>query len=226
MKTIDFTPIELVDVEVTSIVYDKGQHHYFKKEYDNSHIKSVEQQSYLFEYNPMIELSKSFTDDKYYGVFSWKFNYKTGHTKNTLYNAMVKKHFKRYDIINICQPLPEPYLEFTEHQHQGFTELFEMVCKDLGLVVNEPKHTIYGNFFIAKGSVYKRYVNEVIIRAVQLMETKYKTIIFRDANYSSGLTSDKLYEKIGMTYYPFHTFILERLLSVWIDNKRISTLDL
>jgi hypothetical protein len=29
-----------------------------------------------------------------------------------------------------------------------------------------------------------------------------------------------------MTYYPFHTFILERLLSVWIDNKRISTLDL
>jgi hypothetical protein len=58
------------------------------------------------------------------------------------------------------------------------------------------------------------------------METKYKTIIFRDANYSSGLTSDKLYEKIGMTYYPFHTFILERLLSVWIDNKRIATLDL
>jgi hypothetical protein len=29
-----------------------------------------------------------------------------------------------------------------------------------------------------------------------------------------------------MTYYPFHTFILERLLSVYIDNKRISTLDL
>ena len=85
MKTIDFTPIELNDVEVTSIVYDKGQHHYFKKEYDNSHIKSVEQLSYLFEYNPMIELSKSFTDDKYYGVFSWKFNYKTGHTKNTLF---------------------------------------------------------------------------------------------------------------------------------------------
>jgi hypothetical protein len=33
MKTIDFTPIELNDVEVTSIVYDKGQHHYFKNEY-------------------------------------------------------------------------------------------------------------------------------------------------------------------------------------------------
>jgi hypothetical protein len=225
MKTIDFTPIELNDVEVTSIVYDKGQHHYFKKEYDNSHIKSVEQQSYLFEYNPMIELSKSFTDDKYYGVFSWKFNYKTGHTKNTLYNAMVKKHFKRYDIINICKPLPEPYLEFTENYHKGFMKLFKVICKDLGLEVKEPKHTIYGNFFIAKGKVYKEYV-EVLKTAIQLMDSKYTELAFKDANYQSGLSPEQLKERTGLDYYTFHTFILERLLSVYIDNKRISTLDL
>jgi hypothetical protein len=73
--------------------------------------------------------------------------------------------------------------------------------------------------------VYKEYV-EVLKNAIQLMDSKYTELAFKDANYQSGLTPEQLKERTGLDYYTFHTFILERLLSVWIDNKRISTLDL
>ncbi len=225
MKTINFAPIELNDVEITSIVYDKEQHHYFKKEYDNSHIRTIEQRSYLFEYNPIVELSKYFDNEKYYGVFSWKFNHKTGHNKNTLFNEMAKRNYKQFEVINICQPLPKPYLEFTENYHKGFMDLFNPICSDLGLEVKEPKHTIYSNFFIAKGKVYKEYV-ELIKKAIELLDNKFTDLAWRDANYKSGLNPEQLKEKTGLDYYTFHTFILERLMSIWIDNKKIKTLDI
>jgi hypothetical protein len=104
-------------------------------------------------------------------------------------------------------------------------KLFKVICKELNLEVKEPKHTIYGNFFIAKGKVYKEYV-ELLKDAILFMHCKYSELAFKDANYQSGLTPEQLKERTGLDYYTFHTFILERLLSVYIDNKRISTLDL
>ena len=55
--------------------------------------------------------------------------------------------------------------------------------------------------------------------------TKYKTEAWEDSGYKA-LTSERLKQVTGLDYYPMHTFILERLLSVWIDNKELKTLDL
>ena len=55
--------------------------------------------------------------------------------------------------------------------------------------------------------------------------TKYKKEAWEDSGYKA-LTSERLKQVTGLEYYPMHTFILERLLSVWIDNKELKTLDL
>ena len=103
-------------------------------------------------------------------------------------------------------------------------ELFTAICGDLGLKVSEPKHTIYSNFFIAKKGVFIEYQN-LLRQAVELLEGKYKEQAWNDSAYK-GLPKERLKEATGLDHYPMHTFILERLLSVWIDNKGIKTLDI
>lgn len=192
-------------------------------QYDDYHnkVNSIEGKSYLFEYNPMIDLYKSnyFKLVEYTGVFSWKFQDKTGLNKNLLYNILDKNDFQEYDVIHFCRPLGEPFLKFTENNHKGFMKLFSLICNELNIEVKEPINTIYSNFFIAKSEIYEKYIEEVLIPAIDLMETKYKYLAWEDANYKSGLKKEALKKYTGLEYYTFHTFILERLFSVWIGGQ-------
>jgi len=211
--------IVLNDVEVHGITYADHQITEYTQ-YDNSSIKSVEDKSYLFEYNPILNLSENFVDSKYYGVFSYKFPQKTGVTKQILYKVLKENNYSEYDILGLCpQYFKGNYLQFTEQYHPGFMELFTLVCNDLNLVVKEPKNVIYSNFFIAKGSVYKEFVNNIVKPAIELMETKYKDLAWKDANYISGLKGEELKQQTGLDFYTFHTFVLERLLSIWLENR-------
>jgi hypothetical protein len=144
--------------------------------------------------------------------------------KRVLFNLLKEKNYTHYEVINLCEPLVKPYLELSEINHPGFMDLFTAICGDLGLKVTEPKHTIYSNFFIAKKGVFVEYQN-LLRQAVELLEGKYKEQAWNDSGYK-GLPKERLKEATGLDHYTMHTFILERLLSVWIDNKGIKTLDL
>lgn len=183
-------------------------------------VSTIAEKSYLFEYN--VILNTEIVND-YTGFFSWKFRAKTGMNKRVLFNLLKEKNYTDYEVINLCEPLPKPYLEFSESNHKGFTDLFTSICTDLGLKVNEPKHTIYSNFFIAKKGVFIEYQN-LLRQAVELLEGKYKEQAWTDSGYK-GLSSERLKEVTGLDYYPMHTFILERLISILIDNKGIKTFD-
>ncbi len=208
-----------IDIDIYGICFKDSQNTEYKR-IDNK-VSTIAEKSYLFEYN--VILNTPIVND-YTGFFSWKFRAKTGMNKRVLFNLLLDKHYWNYEVINLCEPLPKPYLEFTELNHKGFMDLFTKICTDLGLKVSEPKHTIYSNFFIAKKGVFIEYQN-LLRQAVELLETKYKTEAWEDSGYKA-LTSERLKQVTGLEYYPMHTFILERLLSVWIDNKGLKTLDI
>lgn len=214
---IDTMPI---DLEIYGIVYDENQATEFIR-YDNSGIKTVEQKSYLFEYNVMRNIIEKAEDDKYYGLFSWKFPIKTGVTKKLLLKLLDEIEFRKYDVINLSPNIfGGNYLRFSYEQHPGLKELLNLVCNDLGLKVREPENVVFSNFFIAKGNTYKKFLNDVINPAINLMETKYFGLAMKDANYKSGLSPEELKDKTGMTYYTFQTFVCERLLSIWLENNK------
>lgn len=177
-------------------------------------IKTVEEKSYLFEYNPILKLIPNATG-KYVGCFSWKFNQKTGITKYELERVLEQTDA---DVISFCFNIPK-YLQVSELHHPGFKERFTLLCKELGLTCKEPQVTVYSNFFVAKPEVYREYLS-LLTKAIRLLEDeKYKA--FADANYKVGLDSETLYEHTGLKHYTWHTFLLERLMSVWIDNKKL-----
>jgi hypothetical protein len=211
-------PVNL-NIDIHGICFNETQNTEYHR-IDNK-VSTIAEKSYLFEYN--VILGTDIVND-YTGFLGWKFRAKSRLNKRVLFNLLLDNHYWNYDIINLCEPLPKPYLEFTENNHKGFMELFVNLCADLGLKVSEPRHTIYSNFFIAKKEIYIEYQN-LLRQAIELLETKYKEQAWKDSGYV-GLGTKRLKLATGLEYYTFHTFILERLLSVWIDNKNIKTLDL
>ena len=204
--------------KIYSIVYDEQQTIEYEKYFNN--INTVNMRSYLFEYNVLIDIIDNFKidNDKYLGIFSHKFPFKTGLFKKKLYWLL--ENNPDFDIYGLCPQynLKGKYLNFTEKAHPGFKELFYPLCKDLGLEVKEPEYVIYGNFVIMKISIYKDYVNNIIKPAIYLLETKYKDLAWKDSNYK-GLPKDQLKLYTELNYYPFFTFVLERLLNMYINNN-------
>jgi hypothetical protein len=153
----------------------------------------------------------------YIGYFSWKFPYKTGLSKDMVYHFIKNEDV---DVISFCHPLDKPYLEFTESHHPGFMALFTRLCVRLGLEVKEPKCLIYSNFFVAKPHIYREYINECVLPALKILEEEEFKDVWNNSSYR-GL-GPNLKQTTGLDYYPFHIFLIERLISIWIDNKGLS----
>ena len=209
-----------MNLKIYSIVYNNEQIVEYEK-YDNSNIKTIEQRSYLFEYNPIIDIiqNNNFKKDDLIGIFSWKFPYKTLIFKKKL--EWLIENNKDFDVYGLCKPIEKGrFLQWTEKQHKGFLPLFQNICKDLKLECKEPSKIIYSNFFVAKYEIYRDFVNNIICPAIILLETKYKEEAWKDSNYKSGVESIKLKEISGLSYYPMHVFILERLISLFLENNK------
>lgn len=166
----------------------------------------------------------------YTGVFSHKFPLKTGLSKEMVHFLTKNEDV---DVISFCEQefknksgRSYKYLEFTEIVHPGFTEGFTYLCNYLGLEVKEPACVIYAGQWVAKEEIYKRYVNEILIPAMDYMESdpKMKEYAWKDSEYSErgGLKKENLKKYTGLDYYPMACFLLERLVSVWIDNTGLT----
>ena len=113
-----------MNYKIYSIVYDENQLHEYEK-YDNSHIKSYEDKSYLFEYNCLLDILDNFNiNEDYLGIFSYKFPIKTGLFKKKLLKIL--KDNPNQDIYIFCtnsNKLKGKYLSFTEKVDRKSTRL-------------------------------------------------------------------------------------------------------
>jgi len=204
--------------EIYTICYKEGQVTEFKP-YMNK-VNSVEQKSYLFEYNVMIALQDTWdrSGSKWCGVFSHKFPYKTAFFKKKVEWIL---EYEKVDLVSFCPKLNKPYLQFTEEQHPGFLALFKELCQSIGLVYKEPRVAIYGSFFVMSPPNYSNFLNSCLKPAIEYMENHPdREKFFIDSKYK-GLAKDDLFEATGLTYYPMITFLLERLVSVWAETNKL-----
>lgn len=154
-------------------------------------------------------------------ISSFKMNMKTHIGRKLLNNIWKQVKNDKNDVIGFSPSLFNGnYLSETEKFHPGFLELFIPLCNDLGLQVSEPKNIVFSNFFLASRDIYKEFVNTIIKPAISLLESdKYKELAWKDSSYN-GLSKEKLQEYSGLEYFPMHTFILERMMSIWLENRK------
>ena len=210
-----------MNYKIYNIAYDAGQ--FPNCEFDIYHntVKTLEEKSYLFEYNPILNIMEKEKEADYIGIFSWKFAMKTGFFKKKI-DLMLNK-YPNQDVYSFCQTYPHfgpNFYEFTEKYHPGFMEIFKLLCDDLGLDSREGKNLIYSNFVLVKWEVYKDFIETVIKPAITLLEDKYEHLAWRNANYVDGLNPQSLKIATGLDYYPMHTFVLERLWIAYLQTKK------
>jgi hypothetical protein len=213
-----FTPPEKYNL--FSITYKDGQDVEYT-EYRNK-INSVEEKSYLFEYNPILDIiDNHFLDNrKYTGIFSHRFPLKSGYYKKYVEQILDEEDV---DVIVFCKQIPN-YIQWSAKQHPGLGNVLQTILDKLGIeLTKEPTVTVYSNFFVAKTEVYREYA-KFLKSAIYLMEhdPEIKGLVSMDAQYHSGLSKEDLKLYTGLDYYTFHTFVLERLMSIWIDHKGLT----
>lgn len=132
-----------------------------------------------------------------------------------------------YDVLSFTRNSPShQMLASANRYHKGFKEGMQLLCDHIGLKVpGEVKQPIYQNHFSAKRGIYLDYVKNFLSPAMEFMSTDMKELALSDSNYSqlsrSKITPEYLMGKIGLPFYPLAPFILERLFSVYVQNKKI-----
>lgn len=132
-----------------------------------------------------------------------------------------------YDVLSFTRnSASHQMLAAANKYHKGFKEGMQKICDHIGLKVpGEVKQPIYQNHFSAKREIYLDYVQNYLSPAMEFMATDMKELAMSDSNYSqlsrSKITPEYLMEKIGLPFYPLAPFILERLFSVYVQNKKI-----
>lgn len=121
-------------------------------------------------------------------------------------------------------------IEAASTWHPNFRETMTKIVEGIGKKMpGEVKIPIYQNAFSAKREIYQDYVSDYLNPAMELVKNdpeiyKMSTV---DSHYTKlirndGASAEYLQDKIGFSYYPLIPFILERLFSVYVQNKKIN----
>ena len=218
-----------MSVKLYNIVYDDSHISQYER-YDNSHIKTPTQKSYLFEYNPIIDIVDNYSiEEEYLGIFSYKFATKFLFNGKVITKDLLKYKLENspgFDLYGLSSISSVKFFgfDFVEKEHPGFFDIFFPLCDDLGLSKEEPDFMINSNFFITKTEIYRSYVNDVIKPAINLLDGKYKEFTWRKCKYDGG--SSDIMNLTGLPCYTFHAFILERLMAQYCKTKKIRIINL
>ena len=200
------------------------QIYYDDKSYDSIHAECLpllnNKLTIHFENSVLVDAHKEgLTQESVYtGILSHSFWNKNKHAHKNLEQI---KDADLYSFFGVHKK--ENYYTNAERWHKGFTEDLANLCEELGLKfdLRKTRFVVYQNAFIAKEWVWDMYINGALIPAIHILNTKMKREALRDSKYiKNARMSETLMNKIGLPYYPMAPFLLERLMSVWLDNNK------
>lgn len=169
---------------------------------------------------------------EYFGVVSWALRQKLDYTRKwglkgianestteftpDLFAAEVKRH--RPDVMSFQRHPSHDNVSLADRFHPDFSKYFGQIMSKIGFewkpVVFE--HVIYCNYFVAKSEIYESYVKEMLIPAMDVMKDMPE--LMKNSGYPKPLPSD-LREKWGIAWYPYHSFLCERMFSYYCYLK-------
>lgn len=188
----------------------------------------------IFFENSVIQKLVMETKAEKIGVISWKLKQKLRYNigKPTSLDHITEEVINsEYAVLPFTRnSVHHKTLEALEFWHNGSLSLLTKILDRLGIKMpSEVWPAIYQNAFMAKTEIYQDYVSTYLSPAMALIKNDPE--IYKLATVNSNYTNlnkqdaakpEYLQEKIGMPYYPLSTFILERLFSVYVHNKKIN----
>ena len=113
--------------------------------------------------------------------------------------------------------------------HQYFPTIWShILVTRMGLnetdVFSEEIPAFYSNFWIARTSLFKEYLRIYgIVQEIMEKDDLIKPILYQNASYFQHIDTDRLTQIMGVPYYPYHPFVMERLpcLIFWLLKAKI-----
>lgn len=112
------------------------------------------------------------------------------------------------------------FLPHLNNFHKGGTHILKTILLDLGIPWPDNdtvREVVYNNHFIATNRCYIHYKGaylDPVMNAMKNATGHLKKLLWKDSGYS------KLSSVVqNGTYYPMHTFVLERLFSIFLTDR-------
>jgi hypothetical protein len=216
LKTLDFIQIHYKD-EQKEEMYD------FATPYFNKVLTPY------FENSVIAELVPHCKSD-YVGVCSWRLKKKRGDMFRLLDKTLTKEKILNADFdVAILTPRSPSHnvMGMASHWHG---KAWDDAIKDLRTFIKIPnvvKHAVYENHFIARRDIYQAYVTDMLNPVIDFMSTR--DAYFVDSGYRTRKSQADVeaYTKLtGRKDYPIAPFVLERLFSIWINDKNFKVIPL
>lgn len=167
------------------------------------------------------------------GVASWRLRKKRGDCVYPLKNNLTLTAEKIINsaadvaILTPRSPIHKPLLAAVNWHGKAWVEAFHVFkgfLRSLGITVpDELRYAIYENHFVARREVYHDYVR-ILKLSIQFMEDE--AIFLTPSGYNEKKRNPKdakrIKELLGLSDYPIGVFILERLFSIYINDKNLN----
>lgn len=222
-------------LDFVQIVYSKGQ---WDKCYPFASIYHNKTLTDYFENSVICDLIPTLSAD-YLSVCSWRLSQKRGDSilalkgDTDLTEEKILSHDFDIAVLTPRSPQHKPLAMASMWHGEAWDKAFSVFNKEflptIGIVCpDELKKAIYENHFIAKREIYHDYVNTVLKPAIDFMDERD---VFREnsgyINKKRNSEEVKAYqEKSGRQDWPIGVFILERLFSIYINDKPYKIINL
>lgn len=186
--------------------------------------------TWLFENEVIKELVPKSEADLI-SVCSWRLSEKRADRILHLKDASLTKEkilYEDYDIAVLTPRSKSHKMLFMSAQwHLGVWSECMNELRGFMKVPREVNTAIYENHFIANKEIYHDYVENCLLPCIDFMSSKDS--FMADAGYArrkSEIDRQLIAIKLGRKDWPIAPFILERLFSIWINNKSFKIVNL
>lgn len=226
-----------VSLDFYQILYDESQRselYPFAKPYFSVGITPYFENAFIAGLVPM-------STAEYISVCSWRLRKKRGDavyhlgglTKDELTADKILTADFDVAILTPHSPSHKPLAMAVNWHGQAWVTAFailkDFLRNNLGIKVpDELRYAIYENHFIAKGEIYRQYVSTCLIPVIGFMENE--GVFETDSGYLSKKKDQteikKVQKALKRNDWPIAPFILERLFSIYINDKGYKVINL
>lgn len=214
-------------LDFIQVIYDDSQRaelYPFAKEYFNTTL------SPYFENKIIADLVPDLKSDLI-SICSWRLRKKRGDCQIGLQNDLELTEDKLLSCVDVGiltprSPIHKPLQNAVIWHGQAWVDAFKdfrYFLDSIGIKVpDELRYTIYENHFITRRDIYHDYVTNVLTPAIAYMDSRPKTYL-QESGYNNKKKDrqekERVHKALGLPDWPIAPFILERLFSIYIDDK-------
>jgi hypothetical protein len=130
-------------------------------------------------------------------------------------------------VIGVYVPsISHNYIDFAQQAHPNFRVLWEWLIHNMSVLAYNYSYKnihMYSNMWLMKREAAIKAIR-FICKGISILESAPKNVrsmLYTNTFYGGKIPSKQLLEKFGVPHYPYHPFLLERLIIFFCDIHNI-----